>query len=355
MFPFSLLITVIFTGASMTASDSHHRPSDRERNGLRGPVKLCSEERVRTYDSSVESSTYAGDGRILERRRNQGDKSEWVTTYKYDDQLRLVSETNTSSRQAPVEQAYSYDEQGRMTKVVKFPALPPSPANTAVAAAQWEDSGLNFGPWDGGTLTTIYNEDGKAMEGEFRNLQGQLVVRLLRTFDAKGNVIEEKLRNELDPSGIPYSMVQTLKELPSEFNEAQKKTFGAFLAKAFVGAGATYTYDERARLTKKRIRRGAIGDETTALEYNEHGDVSKEIIITQQPDSRERNIDEEGVIHVVPRDPSLPGAPSTQSEAMYTYDYDSFGNWTRRITSRRSKSDETWAETETVNREITYY
>jgi YD repeat-containing protein len=356
MLPFLLLIVLLFH-----PGDNPMNSSDRQRDGLRGPVKSYSEESISTYSTenpvtvqTFEKVMYSADGRVLERRRIWQEKTEWVTTYSYDSQNRLISESTGREGQPATIQPYNYDEKGRRVKTVQFQPIAHGP-DVAVAGMPWENSGLFFSPYDGGTLTTVYNESGQAMEGEFRNLQGQLVMKFLRKFDARGNVTAEKLENTVDDSGVPLIFNSTLDSLPAEFNEAQKKAFGAFVAKNLIGAGGDYKYDIKGRLVGKQIGRGAMGGESTRYEYNDQGDISKEIVTSMPPDGREWSMDDEGNM-IVTRD-SRPeaAAPTSQFQRAYEYTYDASGNWTRRITRHRTKPGEPWTENQTTTREITYY
>jgi hypothetical protein len=334
--------------------------TDRFRDGLRGPVKSYSEESVSTYSTedpvavrTVEKAMYTADGRILERRRIWQDKTEWITAYSYDSQNRLINEATGREGHPPITQPYTYDEKGRRVKTVQFQPIAHSP-NVAVAGMPWENSGLFFSPYDGGTLTTVYNESGQAMEGELRNLQGHLVMKFLRKFDARGNVTEEKQENVVNESGPPLTFDSVTDSLPAEFNEAQKNALGAFMAKSMAGSG-DYKYDVKGRLVEKEVRHGAMGGEITRYKYNDHEDISTETITNMPPDGREWSMDDEGNMIVTRDNPPTAAAPPSQFLRSYEYTYDASGNWTRRITRHRANSDEPWIETQTTTREIAYY
>jgi hypothetical protein len=44
----------------------------------------------------------------------------------------------------------------------------------------------------GGSATTIYDEDDRAREVQLRDASGELVKRAVRTYDARGRILEEK-------------------------------------------------------------------------------------------------------------------------------------------------------------------
>lgn len=81
--------------------------SDREKHGLRGPVR-SSVERTMTME-------YDLDGRMISRRSGMMSGSEWVQTWKYDGDGRLIKITSGST----AETLYSYDAKGRLQSVTK--------------------------------------------------------------------------------------------------------------------------------------------------------------------------------------------------------------------------------------------
>ena len=95
------------------------RLSDRERLGLRGPVKTCSDffgddaEPMRDVE-------YAADGRLLVWRDNLlTGKVERV--YSYDGTGKLISVTSSG---ADVTEEFHYDEQGKKTESEPSPEFP---------------------------------------------------------------------------------------------------------------------------------------------------------------------------------------------------------------------------------------
>jgi len=151
------------TGASM---------SDRDKAGLRGPVKTVLNEQTFSGADGQQFLTstttdYASDGRILELRIGNSDGSIWVTsytyyadgrllktvsgkagsaadsqtTYLYDDARRLVGVESGDHDKA----TYKYDEKGRKSIIENYGSrsLPP---NTAYAP-HWEGTDLGFAPY----------------------------------------------------------------------------------------------------------------------------------------------------------------------------------------------------------------
>jgi len=354
MIPFLLLTALL-----LHPGDIPMNSTDRQRDGFRGPVRSYSEECVSTDTTarqSTEKATYSPDGLMLERRRTLSDNQELVTTYSYDPQHRLVAESVGRPGQPVTTQSYTYDEQDQRTKNVDFPAFPRDPnRNVAVAAIPWEDSTLFYQPYEGGTLTTIYNANSKAVEGDFRDLEGRLVTKFLREFDARGNVVNEKLENPPDAAAAWISSKLDSEPDLGQFNDTQKQALAAFMASEFLAAKGKYKYDNQGRLLEKHATRGAIPAEITRYEYNDQGDISTQTILSMQPDSREWSMDEQGKMTVTCQNPPASQTAASQYYKSYEYIYDTNGNWTRRITKHRMKLDEPWTETQVTTREIKYY
>ena len=94
--------------------------SDRDKAGLRGPVKTVLDEQTFSGADGQQLLTtttthYAPDGRILEVRTGNPDGSEWVTSYSYHSDGRLLKTVSGKVNSAPSsETTYSYDEAGRL-------------------------------------------------------------------------------------------------------------------------------------------------------------------------------------------------------------------------------------------------
>ena len=64
--------------------------TDREKAGLRGPVKTCVEEIVQSTGTISLAFEYAVDGRLLTSHQTNPDGSQWITTYTYESDGRLT-------------------------------------------------------------------------------------------------------------------------------------------------------------------------------------------------------------------------------------------------------------------------
>jgi hypothetical protein len=352
--------------------------SDRERAGLRGPVKICVEEAIypnaddqrRGFTATTE---YGPDGRILRTRQGQPNGQEWSSTRTYDAQGRLLKQTSGNSGGPTFAQTYSYDETGRLTgirssdkdrtmmrfeyddqgqkkKIGTFDPLPVHP-NVAYDGPRWEGVDLPFGQLpNGGSITTIYNEHGFPIEGQLRDSNGQLVSRILRTVGENGTTTSEKVVLE-EPA--TESLVPP--ELAAQSNAAQNKAIAAFIGRSFYSGRISYSYDSQGRMTRKERSGGVLGTEITKVTYNEHGDKAEEYVTTiQDPETgREFSLNEDGTI--IPAGPPPVSSPPAESETHYTYQYDSYGNWTEQVISSRYSSSEPLRPLSTHRRTLTYY
>ena len=98
--------------------------SDRDKAGLRGPVKTVVEEQTFSRPDGQESFTitttrYAPDGRILEDRTGK-DGSGWVTSYSYHSDGRRLKTAAGKANSAPTSETTNlYDDAQRRLVGVK--------------------------------------------------------------------------------------------------------------------------------------------------------------------------------------------------------------------------------------------
>lgn len=190
--------------------------SDREKAGLRGPVKTCVDEIILPDGSKYLTTTeYSADGRLL-RFSTNSHGSEWIRTqtydadghlvkitsgkvgepsveslHTYDESGRLLTITNSPQKDGRID--FRYDEQGRQTAMQSFdPKTLQRAQNTASALSPWDTAGLGIGVPMGGNLITLYDENDRAIEAQVREAQGTIVSRVVRSYDAKGRMVEEK-------------------------------------------------------------------------------------------------------------------------------------------------------------------
>ena len=350
------------TGALMT---------DRDKAGLRGPVKTVLNERSFSGADGQQflmstTTEYAPDGRILEKRIAHPDGSIWVTsytyyadgrllktvsgkagsaadsqtTYLYDDARRLVGVESGDN----VKMSYRYDEKGRKSVIERYDAKP-LPPNTAYAP-HWEGTELGFAPYPGGTLTTSYNEQGVATGAELRNPEGTLVGHIVRKFDAEGHVIAEELTADAPQVNLP-------EEITSKLNPEQMKSVGTMVA-GIQNSVSSYSYDAQGRVTERHRNGGFFNEQVTLTTYNDHGDKASERETTvMSADTGPWNLTEAGAF--VPAGKPNPPQPPLSSETQYAYQYDQYGNWTEQMIVSRSQPDEAFRPGAVIRRKLTYY
>jgi YD repeat-containing protein len=350
------------TGASM---------SDRDKAGLRGPVKTVLNEQTFSGADGQQFLTsttteYASDGRILELRIGNSDGSIWITsytyyadgrllktasgkagaaadsqtTYLYDDARRLVRVESGDNGKV----SYQYDEKGRKSIIESYGSrsLPP---NTAYAA-HWEGTDLGFAPYPGGTLTTSYNEQGVATGAELHDADGTLVGHIVRKFDAQGRIIAEEQAADAPQVNLP-------EEFRSKLNPEQMKSVGTMIA-GMQNSVISYSYDAQERVTERHRSGGVFGEQVTITTYNDHGDkASERETMVMRSDTGPWNLSEAGAF--VPTGKPNPPQPPLSSETQYTYQYDQYGNWTEQTTVSRSQPDEAFRPANVIRRKLGYY
>jgi len=277
-------------------------------SGLRGPVRQCIEQTTYGADSTVAersfttTSVYSPSGLLLETRMGQSSGRDYVTTYTYDAAGRLLnmsSGADDHSGAGKFDTTYAYDEKGQLLsvssgagnstvtyehdehggkrRVEHFPVFAVAP-NAAIGGMQWENADLYFRPPSGGTVTTIYDGHDRPAEGQVSDANGRLMMRIVRTYDEQGRTRGDKLIPEDMEGDVPA-------ELSGQFNDAQTKALGKFIANAFATGESAYQYDAQGRVVEKHRTSGVFGDELTKIAYNDHGDVSGETTIGM-PDAR---------------------------------------------------------------------
>jgi YD repeat-containing protein len=355
--------------------------SDRERVELRGPVKVCVYESTMPDGKKLSTEIeYSLDGKLLTSRTVQPEGSGWVTSQTYDAGGRLVKTASdklgepgtesvdsydeagrllfiTHSSETGNRTDFRYDEQGRKTTIKTFdPKSHQRRKNAPFGGSPWDAAQLGFGVPGGGSVTTIYGENDKPTEAQIRDAEGRILIRLVRTYDVNGRILEENQIQE-NPAlrmADKFSAEQRV-ELDGKQLEAMNQAMKAMLS-GKNGTGKTYTYDPQGRVQEVRDR-NFVFDKVTTTSYNEHGDKSEErITITDNtafPVSVPHSMDENGSLTPTTGSstPSVPTPPKLEI-IEYRYEYDQHGNWTEQTVVHRSESNE---HSTVRSRTLTYY
>jgi len=346
--------------------------SDREQQGLRGPVKTCVEESTRDAFVADDgrhfpelNSTYTKEfneeGRHVVTRMRSSGGPEWVSRTVYDSSGKVLQHEWGNIGEPTIGSVYTYDNEGRLLRVTNS-AKPDNPVtfqyddrghktkrqvsrpedyrpNTAHAGSPFEvaDSPPNLD--GGGSATTFYDDQDRPTEIHVRDAQGELVSRIIRTYDKDGRVSEEQLIWEQPEKNFPASVrADVLKAgVPmEEFRRQMMEMMGGHSGPSSIA----YTYDTQGRVTQ--IRRRIVNDEQiTEITYNEHGDKAVEITRRVSVRSQDGQAQRQGL-------PSY-------SEVRYAYEYDDRGNWTQETVSYRSSPDEAFTSSAGRQRQLTYW
>lgn len=369
-----------------TESSETIRPtiSDREKAGLRGPVRTCVEETGALPSSKFSTTTkYSPDGRLLTSRNANPDGSGWVRALTYDDDGRLAKTVSGKIGEPGDESVYAYDGIGRLQNITNYPAkggridfqydergnkttVQIFDPETLKRTQSSEFGGIS--PWDiaagfgggvpvSGSIMTIYNNNDQPTEAQLRDSQGRIVTRIVRTYDVNGQLVEEKpvLENPalmfVGTSGIEGQPQPSTAQLEG-VNKAMRVMMGGRNA-----TGTSYGYDDQGRVTEMRVR-SFMFEKVTTTNYNEHGDKSSEVDVTSDnsnfPFGTAVSVDESGTIIPDSRGaaPKLPDLFFDETKVSYDYQYDSYGNWTEQTVNRSSKLGQA---SSICHRELTYY
>jgi YD repeat-containing protein len=355
--------------------------TDREKAGLRGPVRTRVEETIYPGGKFLTTTEYSLDGRFLATRASNPDGSAWVTTQTYDADGRLVKTASGNSGERAAEILYTYDEGGRLkeirdadgkgnrtsyrydqqghkTEIKGFaPEVIERNRGGITTESLWDAAQMGIGVPTGGSVTTLYNDRDLPIEEQILDSEGRVVSRFNRTYDANGRIMEENQIQE-NPALLMverFSAEQRV-QLDDKQLEAMNRAMKSMLS-GRSGTGKSYTYDSQGRVTEVRDRNFAM-DRVTTTSYNEHGDKSEERMTlagnTVFPVGVEYSISEDGTLvpsKAASNAPSFPELPKLDI-VEYHYEYDHYGNWTEQAVIHRSESN----EYSTVRRRaLTYY
>jgi YD repeat-containing protein len=178
----------------------------------------------------------------------------------------------------------------------------------------------------GGQVKTFFNDTDQPVEWQVVDASGNLLNRLIRSYDAKGRVTEVSYPLENSPMSLPEEDRQQFLAEPGteeEFAKQLVKLLGA--KKEFVRT--TYAYDAKGRLAERRCCIGRSMEMVTTTTYNDHSDKLEESSTTFGDPNQPRN---EGTGEFPATGPVT---TSRQSQMRYSYKYDSYGNWTEQSAS----------------------
>ena len=354
--------------------------SDREQASFRGPVKICVEESSFPNQPVVRTTTeYRLDGKLLETRSDHGngftlrftheydsegrltkikpansDYPDSEMVYAYDDAGRSLSITNTANGDRT---DFQYDEAGRKVGIQRFdPKTLERSRNCAYAISAWDAATSGAGIPLGGTITTIYDDDDRPIEMQTRDAEGQIMSRIVRTYNAAGLLIEEK---PIVENPAPMFLDRILADSVERPTEAQLQAFATGLRTLMSGrseSGTWHTYDAQNRI--KTVREiNFIFEKTTEIIYNERGDtaewrrtISGNSVL---PVGVGFSVEDDGTLTPSKPDTETPTSPFDSIDVFrYSYQYDDHGNWTE-LTSYYDKNSD--VPYDVRRRSLTYF
>ena len=354
------------------------QPSEREQNGLRGPVRSVEEET--TYPAQTlgdgsqtaemkrwRKTEYDRDGRIVAIRWRDssgggGYGAEWATRYiyspaglllkmtsgkegepacetinHYDDQGHLQSTTNSRSPGNPI--LFRYDSEGRKTRVAIVHPADSQPGTGDVSMsieAFFDDPERAPNLPEGGTAITLYDANDRPTEVQLHDPAGTIVSRTVRIYDDRGNIIEERQTLE-DPLRIlPSTAKNNILSQSGASAQDLREQLTRFLGTPAETYSCRYEYDKLGRKTRMIRTVFNHAEVRTETSYNDHGDVAKETSIDNMDEGNGKT-------------------ETSQSQVIYSYVYDSMGNWTSKKLTSRTLPDGPPSSSSEVRRNIEYY
>lgn len=333
--------------------------------GLRGPVRECNEETDYSGASGERSSAmrsrvrndfeFDPEGLLVRRTVQNPDGSEWEARFSYDPSglpLKTISgmkgsalketaneydgfgriQRTTSSAKSLEAATYIHDERGRKKKVQVSRREDYRP-NLSFGGSPFEANDHAPNLPNGGTAATLYNEQDRPYEIEVRDEHGELVKRVTRTYDEKGNIEEETVILP-DPTAIlPAHLRERVLDQPGASLEDLRDQLSKIMAGQSGPYSVRYEYDVDGRVIKVH-RRIFDREETVETSYNDRGDESREVTCGKVGN----DVHEE----------------TSYCETVYSYRYDSYGNWTEKTLSHRLSPGDTFKVNSITMRTLTY-
>ena len=285
--------------ATATSHGANPTMSEREKDGLHGPVEECTVETIHpprnpnlsawravtttkygpdgrvyqhgyTYDNGskrVQYRTYDAEGRVLtEAWDGVGGPSE--TIYTYDVQGRLIGITGERG----LNTTFEYDDQSRKTRIIKSEPTAPSAAhNRGGMGFSINEDDLYISPPPGGLVKTSFNERDQPVKSKAYAADGELISQFSHTYDTNGLVTESSLVTEK----LAFLLSPEIREQFAADPEASEE-----MNREFLMFRKSYVYDDKGRVVEEDERRGPSQESITKITYNDHGDEMEAITAT---------------------------------------------------------------------------
>lgn len=321
--------------------------TDREKQGLRGPVKkvLVETAEFEEHDGQIAekpwfsyTNVFNRDGQLIEQVHRNPDGSEWRTVnrysdsghllttstfdptatltgevrYVYDANDRLVAEQHvTHDGKVTTPTTYTYDDTGKKLKIEELDL--PVDADVMIGI---EGTNTSIRAGQAKQVESRYDDWGRVIEVKIFNIDGALVSRVEITRDERGNSLEETQYVGDVFSFGPCSSDSCSTEEMAELSEEQKAEVAAEIARLFSPGSAmfkhTHRYDTEGRLSESKLTMMGMEAGRQTFAYDELGNKSEEVNYH---------------------------ANGTAGKAVFTREYDEYGNWTTELVSSASTWD----------------
>lgn len=313
--------------------------TDKEKYDLKGPVQnmLIETAEFEARDGQMVekpsfsySYTFNSDGQLVEQSHRNPDGSEWRAVSDYSNSGNLLATKNldhTSTLHSEVR--YIYDANDRL--VAEQHVTPDGRVTTPTTYAyddaggkvktQELDSHENTNMMIGieGTSTIINATGAKRVESRYDrgevievrvfNVDGALVSKVEITRDARGNPLEETQYIGDVFSFGPCASDSCSTEEMAALSEEQKAEVAQLFSAGTVMSKNTHRYDPDGRLIESKLTMMGTEVSRQTFAYDEHGNKSEEVSYNM-------------------------GTPA--GKALFTREYDRYGNWTKELLSTAS-------------------
>ena len=349
-----------------------HR-TDRERWSLRGPVRACTLRRTWSAcgangqcgtDTRSDTAHVEFDraGALTLHRHENHDGSAWASIREYDASGRLLAERYGVADELANTSIYEYDTAGRVQRLIRRAdgrdrvaetyeyttdglkqktQYPEIPEQVGCGAIHWtvEGTDVSYSADGAAAIVLRYDHREQPVEATFMGRDGRMLTRVSLTYDERGLLVDETqtiLEVVLPEDALAQIPAPELAKLQAVFGGGR------------VQAHRVHRYNadgRRIETTSKMF--GGLGEDRQTRDYNERGDQVQEIL---ESNHRSGSLAENGELV----DDS--GSPKTyRSEARFAYDYDSHGNWVKKMVEGRSDPNADFSVSTIETREIEYY
>ena len=227
---------------------------------------------------------------------------------------------------------YRYGPDGAMVSIHTFdPKTIERTKNTAIAGSPWIATRFGAGVPTGGTVVISHDNNCNEIDLRVLSSDGQVVTHIVRKYDSDGRLLEEK------PLQQNIALLMLDRMTPEQKAQVTLAHIEA-ISKLTAGKKppiTAYSYDAQGRLIQK-LERNMMSEETMTIRYNDYGD-RIEVSRTFADNS------------TIPEKRKLPLQDHSER---YSYQYDSHGNWTEKVTTFSSPHG---GFSETKHRTLTYY